>query len=131
MKKGRVKIGELYAVNNRPEGQLYTLAEVDGFQCRLEYLSSMDEILTGGWVDVSCLSNPTKDQLKVLDREKVAGMSDTEKALLNDCPFCGQSFAFAWSEVDADGFCRVTCGGCDETIEYKVDMVNCDERGES
>jgi len=61
---------------------------------------------------------------KVLNRMRVKEMTDTEKALLSDCPICGYSFAFAWLEVDADGFCRVTCGGCEEYIEYQVDQVN-------
>ena len=60
-----------------------------------------------------------------MEKEKrIEGMTDTEKALLNDCPYCGQSYAFAWSEVDADGFCRVTCGGCEEFIEYQPSWVN-------
>ena len=56
--------------------------------------------------------------------KRVEEMTDTEKAYLDDCPFCGESFNFAWSEVDSDSFCRVTCAGCAQYIEYDMDMVD-------
>jgi predicted Zn finger-like uncharacterized protein len=50
-------------------------------------------------------------------------MTDTEKALLTHCPNCNTDYQYGASEVDADGICRVTCGYCEEFIEYKVDWV--------
>ena len=55
--------------------------------------------------------------------KRVEEMTDTEKALLTDCPFCNVSFDLAWSDVDADGFCRVTCAGCAQYVEYKIEWV--------
>lgn len=68
---------------------------------------------------------------KKKSRQRVDRMSDTEKALLSDCPFCGYSFAFAWSEVDADSNCRVTCAGCNQYVEYDMDKIEWVEGGEN
>ena len=62
--------------------------------------------------------------------KRVEEMTDTEKSILSDCPFCGTTFALAWSEVDADSYCRVTCAGCAQYVEYDMDKINWVERGE-
>lgn len=53
----------------------------------------------------------------------IEGLPDQKKAEMTECPFCDQSFELGWSEVDADGFCRVTCAGCEKYIEYKIEFV--------
>jgi len=59
-----------------------------------------------------------------LIKEQVANMTDTEKALLTECPYCGEDYQFGCSEVDADENCRVTCGGCGRHIEYRIEWVD-------
>jgi len=54
----------------------------------------------------------------------VKGLSDRDKALLSDCPECHRSYAFAYSEMDADGICWVTCGNCELVVDYKIEFVN-------
>ena len=50
-------------------------------------------------------------------------MTDTDLAELAECPFCMTTFDLAWTEVDADNFCRVTCAGCEEYLEYNLTKV--------
>ena len=51
-------------------------------------------------------------------------MTDKEKALLVNCPYCDTSYGHGWSEVDADDNCRVTCGFCENFIEYKIECID-------
>jgi hypothetical protein len=50
-------------------------------------------------------------------------MSNHEKELAADCPWCKTSYGQGWSEVDADGNCRVTCGYCENYLEYSITWI--------
>ena len=63
------------------------------------------------------------DQRRQAAQDVNALMTDQEKAQLTDCPYCGFDYGFGSSEVDADEICRVTCGYCEKSIEYKIEFV--------
>lgn len=53
-------------------------------------------------------------------------LTNAEKAQLTHCPYCATAYAHAFSEVDADNICRVTCGYCESIIEYQIEFVGGD-----
>ena len=68
------KVGDLVAVNDLPDGQVYTVEEREGFGVKLSYETiSRGKILSAGWMDVCYLQRPTWEQLaNEMKREKVS-----------------------------------------------------------
>lgn len=62
MKLSELKPGVEVAVNTRPDGMVYTLESLEGFQAHLTYPSLRGPIKT--CIDISCLHRPTKAQLE-------------------------------------------------------------------
>lgn len=62
MKLSELQPGTQVAVNKRPDGMVYTLDHLEGFQAHLTYPSQRGLIKTK--IDVSCLHRPTKAQLE-------------------------------------------------------------------
>ena len=58
-----VNVGMLVAVNDLPEGQVYTVEERNGFGVRLSYDTARGKVMSSGWMDVCSLQRPTQDQL--------------------------------------------------------------------
>jgi hypothetical protein len=63
MKFEDIQCGDLVAVNNLSNGQVYTVAEkVAPFRVGLEY-PVQGEMGSGGFIDISVLRKPTKKQM--------------------------------------------------------------------
>ncbi len=59
-----VTVGDLVAVNDLPDGQVYTVEAREGFGVQLSYeTTAMGKITSAGWMDVSYLQHPTREQL--------------------------------------------------------------------
>ena len=61
------RVGDLAVVNRRSDATVYQIKLIDGFMAHLQY-RVLEEMVSGGAVDVSVLMVPTKKQLKANPR---------------------------------------------------------------
>lgn len=64
MKIKEAKAGMAVAVNDLPDGQIYRIKSVAGFNVKLVYAGADGLERDGGTLDVSCVKKPSKEQLK-------------------------------------------------------------------
>lgn len=61
--KNQFQVGDLVVVAKLPDAQVYRITQIEGFNVELEYEIKGHAPLSGGWIDISVLKEPTKAQL--------------------------------------------------------------------
>ena len=62
MKLKDIKLNDLVSVNTHPEGEIYVVSEIHGFNVHLTQTIKGD-VFSSGWIDYSCIKKPLKTQL--------------------------------------------------------------------